>query len=164
MAKQYRITPLEKKRAYYSLEMYRKNDDGSVSWFNTNECWRFAQGFLDEDEDVIPYDGQNEIHCRIERGWGCEFDDQISCHFEFSDDLSEGERNEVEEHYLSGGLSWAYDGDHSWEHEHDSLTIVGPYQVDLVDFSTHKVIEENVKFPPKQENPPGENLFPFPTK
>ena len=164
MSKQYRITPLEKKSAYYSLEMYRKNEDGSVSWFSTDECWRSAQGFLDEDEDMIPYDGQSEIHCPIERGWGCDFSDQISCYFEFSDDLSEDERNEIEECYRNGGLGWAHDGDHAWEYEYDTLKIVGPYQVDLVDFSTQKVLKENIKFPPKEKNTPGKSPFPFSTK
>ena len=53
MAKQYRVTPLDKTSVYYSLEISRKNDNGSVSWFSADECWRFAQGFLDEDEDAL---------------------------------------------------------------------------------------------------------------
>ena len=164
MAKQYRITPLEKKSVYYKLEMYRKNNDGSISWFNTDECWRWGQGFLDEDEDIIPYDLPTEVDCSADRGWGCEFEDQVSCYFEFSVDLSEHERNEVEECYRNGGLGWATDGDHSWEIEDDTVTILEPYQVDLVDFETLAVIKENVKFPSKQEIIPGDNPWPLPPK
>jgi hypothetical protein len=164
MTKQYRVTPLKNKSAYYRLEIYRKNRDGRLSWVNIDECWRWAQGFLSEDEDVIPYDGECEINCAVDRGWGCEFEDQISCEFEFSDDISEDERDEIKACYREEGHSWVHDGDHSWEYEYDSLKVVGPYKVDLVNFSTQEVISEDVRFPLKQENTISKKPWPFPTK
>ena len=33
----YTITPLEKKSIYIVYEMFRENDDGSISWFNVED-------------------------------------------------------------------------------------------------------------------------------
>ena len=47
----YRITPLEKKSIFIVYEMFRENDDGSISWFNVEDHYRWGQGFVEEDMD-----------------------------------------------------------------------------------------------------------------
>ena len=143
MAKVYRITPLHKKSICWHIEMYRENADGSISWFNIDDHYRWGQGFVEEDMDCnLPLEGDAQAHARTDCGWGSELDDQHACWFEFSDDLSEEEKEEIEEFYHNGnpddefspgisGAAWLFDGDHDWQLEDDYLVIDAPYQVSL---------------------------------
>ena len=45
MNKVYRITPLEKKSIVYHVEMYRHNKDGTISWFDLDETFRWGARF-----------------------------------------------------------------------------------------------------------------------
>jgi hypothetical protein len=135
----YRIVPLEKKSITFVAEIYRNNDDGSVSWFNIEDGYRWGQGFIDTEEDSLPYKEDQVVHCRLESGWGAELDDQCSCWFDFSDDITQEEREKIERCYLygddeddgRGGIGWLYEGDHNWQLEDERLEIIGPYRVDL---------------------------------
>ena len=64
---------------------------------------------------------------------GCEFEERISVFFEFSDDISEEEQEEIREAYYEGSMGWIYDGDHEWELEDDYVVVYGPYTVELCD-------------------------------
>ena len=94
----YRITPLEKKSISVAYEMYRENDDNSISWFNITDHYRWGQGFIDEDMDInLPYKDSKTAVCNPTAGWGAELDDQVACWFEFSDDITEEEQEEMEQ-------------------------------------------------------------------
>jgi hypothetical protein len=138
----YRITPLEKKSIYVVYEMYRENDDGSISWFNVEDHYRWGKGFIAEDMDcnLSPADSPTQ-YCKAEDGEyeGCEFDDQVACYFEFSDDLSEEEQEQIKTLYLEGnddgvcGAGWLFDGEHEWEEEDSYVVVLGPYKVEFCD-------------------------------
>ena len=154
MANVYRVKPLHKKSITARYEMYRNNPDGSVSWFNVEELWRWGQAFIEADSpDNLPYKDDKLAYCQNNIGWGCEFDDGISVDFEFSDDLTEEEREHIQDCYTNGdpndeyergGAAWLYEGDHDWQFEDDYVIVVAPFQVDLCDDSGD-VLEENVE-------------------
>lgn len=154
MAKVYRITPLHKKSICWHIEMYRENADGSISWFNIDDHYRWGQGFVEEDMDCnLPIEGDAQAHAKTDCGWGAELDDQHACWFEFSDDLSEEEKKEIEEFYHNGnpddefspgisGAAWLFDGEHDWQLEDDYLVIDAPYQVSLCDDDGTVIVPE----------------------
>ena len=133
----YRITPLEKKSIKVFFELYRQNPKtGEVSWLNINETYRRGRAFIAEDMDVnLPKKRDKKAYCQIDEGEyeGCEFEERISVFFEFSDDISEEEQEEIREAYYEGSMGWIYDGDHEWELEDDYVVVYGPYTVELCD-------------------------------
>jgi hypothetical protein len=144
MSKLYRITPLEKKSIHYVAEMYRENPDGSISWFNVEDHYRWGQGFIGEDMDCnLPYQGDDTAYCDPNAGWGAELDDQVAVWFEFSEDLSEDEQQAIKDAFYEGGWSWLHDGEHEWQIEDDSIVVIGPFKVDLCE-DDGTIIEENI--------------------
>ena len=136
----YRITPLEKKSISITYEMFRENTDGSISWFNVEDHYRWGQGFIAEDMDCnLPSKGDQQAYCKADEGEyeGCDFDDQIACWFEFSDDISEEEQEEIKKNYLEGnddgqmGAGWLFDGEHDWQEEDSYVIVLGPYKVEF---------------------------------
>jgi hypothetical protein len=151
MSKVYRITPLEKKSIYAYYEMFRENADGTTSWFNIAETFRWGTGFIPVDMDCnLPYDDDDTAYCDPNAGWDAELEDSISCLFEFSEEISELERQQIEESYYEGGESWLYDGDHDWQEEDSSIVVLGPFKVDLCD-SDGTLIEEDIKLSPRPD-------------
>lgn len=149
MSKVYRITPLEKKSIVYHVEMFRENANGTISWFNIDETYRWGQGFIEEDMDCnLPYEGDKIAYCKPDVGWGCEFDDTISCWFEFSDDIDEMEKEAIESAYHEGGAGWLYDGEHDWQEEDSSVEVIAPFQVSLCEEDGTIIIPE-VKLKPR---------------
>lgn len=167
MPKVYRILPLEKKSISWEIEMYRHNKDGTTSWFNISDHYRWGQGFIEEDMDCnLPYEGDDDVYCKADCGWGSELEDQHSCLFEYSDDMAEEEKEAIESAYHEGGAGWLFDGEHDWQVEDDYIMIIGPYQVDFCD-EDGTVIEENIKL--KTRPDPGtawpfSESFPKPTE
>jgi hypothetical protein len=154
----YVIKPLEKKSIVYHVEMYRENPDGSISWFNIDETYRWGQGFVEGDLDCnLPWEGDTVAYARTDCGWGCEFDDSCSIEWEFSDDIDEMEQQELKELYYEGGAGWLYDGEHDWSEEDAAVHIIAPYQVDLCD-EDGTVIEANVKL---KSRPDPNTSWPF---
>jgi hypothetical protein len=155
MANVYCIKPLEKKSISWRVEMYRENEDGSISWFNMEELYRWGQGFIEEDLDCnLPWKGDNSAHCRTDAGWGCEFEDSISIDWEFSDDIPELEQQEIKESYYEGGAAWLFDGEHDWQTEDDYVIVLAPFSVDYAS-DNGDIITENVelkKRPPLDPN------------
>jgi hypothetical protein len=152
MANVYLIKPLEKKSIVYHVEMYRSNPDGSISWFNIDETYRWGQGFIEADLDCnLPWKGDDVAYARADVGWGCEFEDSCSVEWEFSDDIKEMEQQELKELYYEGGAGWLFDGEHDWQEEDTAVHIIAPYQVSLCDEFTGEVIEENVKLKPRPD-------------
>lgn len=139
----YLIKPLEKKRIVWHVEMFRENEDGSVSWFNIDETYRWGRGYIQADMDAnLPYQGDRIAYCKADADW--EFDDSISIDWEFSDDIPALEQQELKELYYEGGVAWLFDGEHTWQEEDTAVHIIAPYQVDLCD-ADGTVVEENVK-------------------
>ena len=157
----YLIKPLEKKSIVYHVEMFRENADGSTSWFNIDETYRWGQGFIEEDMDCnLPYEGDLIAYCKPDPGWGCEFDDTVSCWFEYSDDMSDEEKEAIETAYHEGGAGWLYDGEHDWQEEDSAVHVLAPFQVSLCE-DDGTVIEENVKL---KTRPEPSNSWPFATE
>lgn len=154
MSRVYRITPLEKKSIVYHVEMFRENKDGSVSWFNIDETYRWGQGFIEEDlECNLPYKDSKIAYAKSDVGWGCEFDDTISCWFEFSDDMDEQEKEAIESAYHEGGAGWLYDGDHEWQEEDSAVHVLAPFQVSLCESDGTIVVPEvELKTRPEPSN------------
>jgi hypothetical protein len=154
----YLIKPIEKKSIVWHVEMYRKNADGTISWFNIDETYRWGQGFIEEDMDCnLPWLDDKIAYTKQDVGWGCEFDDSISIDWEFSDDITEAEQEEIREAYYDGGAGWLYDGEHDWQEEDSAVHVYSPFQVDLCD-EDGSVIEENVKL---KVRPNPSNSWPF---
>jgi hypothetical protein len=129
--------------------MFRENEDGSISWFNIDETYRWGQGFIEEDLDCnLPWQGDDVAYARTDVGWGCEFDDSVSIEWEFSDDIPELEQQELKEAYYEGGAGWLYDGEHEWCEEDAAVHIIAPYQVDLCE-DDGTVIKENIELKTK---------------
>ena len=151
MANVYLIKPLHKKSICWHVEMYRKNSDGSISWFNIDDHYRWGQGFIEEDMDCnLPYAEDTQVYAKNDCGWGAELEDQHACYFEYSDDMSEDEKEALESAYHEGGASWLFDGEHDWQVEDDCLIIDAPYQVSLCN-EDGTVIEENVALKPRPD-------------
>ena len=132
MNKVYCITPLEKKSIYVAYEMFRSNADGSTSWFNIEDHYRWGKGFINEDMSAnLPYEHDTHAYCDPNAGWGSDLEDSVACYFEFSDDLSDEEKQEIEEAYHQGGTGWLYEGDHKWEEEDSAIVVIAPFRVEL---------------------------------
>ena len=148
----YRITPLEKKSIHIAYEMFRENSDGSISWFNIEEHYSWGRGFIEADMDCnLETDQSRSQYCKADAGEyeGCEFDDSIAVYFEFSDDITEEEQEQIKEAYYEGGAGWLYDDpDHEWQEEDCYVVVDAPYKVDLCD-ENGDIIEANYK--PKQQ-------------
>ena len=160
MANVYCIKPLEKKSISWRVEMFRENDDGSTSWFNMEELYRWGQGFIEEDLDSnLPWKGDRLAYCKTDAGWGCEFEDSISVDWEFSDDITEEEQEHIKQCYYDGdpndeyergGAAWLYEGDHKWQFEDDYVIVLAPFSVDYCTVSGD-IIKENIEL---KERPP----------
>ena len=151
MANVYCIKPLEKKSISWRVEMYRENEDGSISWFNIEELYRWGQGFIEEDLDCnLPWKGDNSAYCKTDAGWGCEFEDSINIDWEFSDDIPELEQQEIKELYYEGGAAWLFDGEHDWQIEDDYVIVLAPFSVAYAS-DNGDIINENVEL---KERPP----------
>lgn len=150
MSQIYLIKPLEKKSIEAVYEMFRDNKDGSTSWFNLKETFRWGQGFVEDSID-LPYEGSDAVYCKHGTGWGAELDDSVATQWEFSDDLAESEQQAIKDAYFEGGAGWLYDGVHDWQFEDDYILILAPYQVSLVDEETREVIEETVALKPRPD-------------
>ena len=141
----YRVTPLEKKSIRIVYEMFRNNDDGTISWFNIADHYRWGAGFIEEDMDCnLESDPSRSQYCKADAGEyeSCEFEDGVACYFEFSDDISDEEQEAIKQAYFAGGAGWLYDDpDHTWEEEDCYVIVDAPYKVDFCD-ETGTVIRE----------------------
>jgi hypothetical protein len=165
MSRVYLIKPLHKKSICWMIELFRDNADGSTSWVNIEDHYRWGQGFVEYDADVnLPYEGQTQAYAKTNFGWGSELEDGVACYFEYSDDFTDEQKEAFETAYHEGGAGWLFDGEHDWQVEDDYLLIDAPFQVSLCE-EDGTVIEENVKLRAKP-NPstswPFSEAFPKP--
>lgn len=121
--------------------MYRDNADGTTSWFNIEDHYRWGRGFIAEDMDCNLSAGDSVTqYCKADEGEyeGCDLEDRVACYFEFSDDITEEEQEQIKQCYLEGnedgigGAGWLYDDpDHNWQEEDCYLVVAAPYRVDF---------------------------------
>lgn len=148
MAILYRIKPRDKKSVEAFYDVYRRDEDGIIRGWNVTELYRWGQGFV-EDESELPY-SDDQSHCVDPTlGWGCELDDLCAVDFEFDDSFTDEEKAEIEQHWQDGGAGWLYDGEHDWEVEEDTVTILGPFTVDKIDEDVYNVVLETVELKPR---------------
>lgn len=151
MANVYLIKPIHKKSICWHIELFRDNSDGSTSWVNIEDHYRWGQGFIEADMDCnLPYEGDTQAYCKNDCGWGSELEDGVACYFEYSDDFTDEQKEAFETSYHEGGAGWLFDGEHDWQVEDDYLTIDAPYQISLCD-EDGTVVEENVKLKPRPD-------------
>ena len=145
----YRITPLEKKSIHIVYEMYRNNNDGSISWFNIEDHYRWGTGFIEEDMDCnLESDPTRSQYCKPDTGEyeGCEFEDGVACWFEFSDDIGAEEQEQIKQSYYDGGAGWLYDDpDHNWQEEDCYVVVDAPYKVEFCEADGTVIREVKVR-------------------
>ena len=146
----YRIKPQDKKSVEAYYDVYSKDEQGNIRGWSVTELYRWGQGFV-ESEDELPY-SNDRYHCVDPTiGWGCELDDLCAVDFEFDESFTEEEKAEIEQFWENGGAGWLYDGDHDWQVEEDTITILGPFVVDKVDEDVYNESIEEVEL---KQRPP----------
>jgi len=148
MAILYRIKPSDKKSVEAYYDVFSKDEQGNVRGWSVTELYRWGQGFV-EDESELPF-SDDRYHCVDPTiGWGCELEDLCAVDFEFDDSFTDEEKEEIEELWADGGAGWLYDGEHNWEVEEDTITILGPFVVDKIDEDVYNESIETVELKPR---------------
>jgi len=140
----YRIKPQDKKSVEAYYDVYSKDEQGNIRGWSVTELYRWGQGFV-EDESELPYSDDRYHSVDPTIGWGCELEDLCAVDFEFDDSFTEEEKEEIEQLWADGGAGWLYDGEHNWEVEEDTITILGPFVVDKIDEDVYNESIETVE-------------------
>ena len=148
MAILYRIKPSDKKSVEAYYDVYSKDEQGNIRGWSVTELYRWGQGFV-EDESELPFSDDRYHSVDPTIGWGCELEDLCAVDFEFDDSFTEEEKEEIEQLWADGGAGWLYDGDHNWEVEEDTITILGPFVVDKIDEDVYNESIETVELKPR---------------
>ena len=148
MAILYRIKPSDKKSVEAYYDVYSKDEQGNIRGWSVTELYRWGQGFV-EDESELPFSDDRYHSVDPTIGWGCEIEDLCAVDFEFDDSFTEEEKEEIEQLWADGGAGWLYDGEHNWEVEEDTITILGPFVVDKIDEDVYNVSIETVELKPR---------------
>lgn len=150
MAILYRIKSSDKKSVEAYYDVYSKDEQGNIRGWSVTELYRWGQGFV-EDESELPFSDDRYHSVDPTIGWGCELEDLCAVDFEFDDSFTEEEKEEIEQLWADGGAGWLYDGDHNWEVEEDTITILGPFIVDKID---EDVYNESIETIELKKRPP----------
>jgi hypothetical protein len=148
MAILYRIKPSDKKSVEAYYDVYSKDSEGNIRGWSVTELYRWGQGFV-EDESELPFSDDRYHSVDPTIGWGCELEDLCAVDFEFDNSFTEEEKEEIEQLWADGGAGWLYDGDHNWEVEEDTITILGPFVVDKIDEDVYNESIETVELKPR---------------
>lgn len=148
MAILYRIKPADKKSVEAYYDVYSKDEQGNIRGWSVTELYRWGQGFV-EDESELPFSDDRYHSVDPTIGWGCELEDLCAVDFEFDDSFTEEEKEEIEQLWADGGAGWLYDGDHNWEVEEDTITILGPFIVDKINEDVYNESLETVELKPR---------------
>jgi hypothetical protein len=148
MAILYRIKPQDKKSVEAYYDVYSKDEHGNIRSWSVTELYRWGQGFV-EDESELPFSDDRYHSVDPTIGWGCELEDLCAVDFEFDDSFTDEEKEEIEELWADGGAGWLYDGDHNWEVEEDTITILGPFVVDKIDEDVYNESIETIELKPR---------------
>jgi len=148
MAILYRIKPSDKKSVEAFYDVYSKDEQGNIRGWSVTELYRWGQGFV-EDESELPFSDDRYHSVDPTIGWGCELEDLCAVDFEFDDSFTEEEKEEIEQLWADGGAGWLYDGEHNWQVEEDTITILGPFVVDKIDEDVYNESIEIVELKPR---------------
>ena len=148
MAILYRIKPIDKKSVEAFYDVYSKDEQGNIRGWSVTELYRWGQGFV-EDESELPFSDDRYHSVDPTIGWGCELEDLCAVDFEFDDSFTEEEKEEIEQLWEDGGAGWLYDGEHDWEVEEDTITILGPFVVDKIDEDVYNEVIETIELKPR---------------
>ena len=148
MAILYRIKPADKKSVEAYYDVFSKDEQGNIRGWSVTELYRWGQGFV-EDESELPFSDDRYHSVDPTIGWGCELEDLCAVDFEFDDSFTDKEKEEIEQLWEDGGAGWLYDGEHDWEVEEDTITILGPFTVDKIDENVYNVTLETVELKPR---------------
>jgi len=153
----YRIKPTDKKSIEITYEAYKERPDGSFINWSVTELYRWGQGFV-ETEDELPYLEDRYVCVNPSVGDGCELDDGISIDFDFDDEITQEEREHIEQcwcdgdpddEYNRGNAAWLYDVS-DWSVENESVTIYGPFEVDKLTYIDYNIVsEERIELKPR---------------
>lgn len=162
----YRIKPVDKKSIELFYDVYKVLPDGSTVGWSVKELYRWGQGFV-EDEMDLPYLESKYVCVNPNIGDGCELDDGCSIDFEYDDELTEEEREEIERCYTEGDdegksyQAWLFDGEHDWQIEDEMITIYGPFEVDKLTYIDYNLVsEERIELKPRPPIDPN-SAWPF---
>jgi hypothetical protein len=146
----YRIKPADKKSVEAYYDVFSKDEQDNIRSWSVTELYRWGQGFV-EDIDELPF-SDDRYHCVDPTiGWGCELEDLCAVDFEFDESFTEEEKEEIEQLWADGGAGWLYDGEHNWEVEEDTITILGPFVVDKIDEDVYNETIETIEL---KQRPP----------
>ena len=148
MAILYRIKPADKKSVEAYYDVYSKDEQGNIRGWSVTELYRWGQGFV-EDESELPFSDDRYHSVDPTIGWGCELEDLCAVDFEFDDSFTDKEKEEIEQLWEDGGAGWLYDGEHKWEVEEDTITILGPFTVDKIDEDVYNESIETIELKPR---------------
>lgn len=164
----YRIKPVDKKSIEIIYDVYKERADGSIVGWNVKELYRWGQGFV-ENEDELPYIDSKWITTNPSIGDGCELEDNISIDFEYDDEISQEERDFIEECWRDGdpedpdyrsNAAWLYDYS-DWSVEDESVIIYGPFEVDKLTYVDYNLVsEERIELKPRPPLDPN-SAWPF---
>ena len=152
MANLFRITPLQKKNVEFFIDVYERMPDGTIRGFDVTEVYRWGQGFRETYNYVSEYEA-DRVYCDPNIGWGCELDDLCGVYVNFTDGYTDEEKEHIEAMCRGDkededgrwGTAWIFDGDHNLEIEDNTVYILGPVKIDLVDEDEYnKVIQEDM--------------------
>ena len=165
----YRIKPVDKKSIEIVYEAYKERPDGSIVGWSVKELYCWGQGFV-EDESELPYLEDSYVGTEPNVGDGAELEDNISIDFDYDDEITEEEREQIEEYWCNGdpedeygrsNAAWLYDYS-DWQIESESITIYGPFEVDKITYSDYTIVsEERIELKPR---PPIDPNSPWPFK
>ena len=164
----YRIKPTDKKSIEIVYEAYKELPDGSTVGWSVKELYRWGQGFV-ESEDELPYLEDSYIGVDPNIGDGCELNDNISIDFDYDDEITPEEREQIEECWCDGdpededgrcNAAWLYDVS-DWQIEHESVTIYGPFEVDKITYLDYNIVStERIELKPRPPLDPN-SAWPF---
>ncbi len=84
----------------YSTCFRQWRADGTHCKFLHGYAVSFRVWFEGDLDCNLPWEGDKVAYARTDCGWGCEFDDSVSVEWEFSNDITELEQQELKELYL----------------------------------------------------------------
>lgn len=164
----YRIRPVDKKSIEICYDVYKERPHGTIVGWSVTELYRWGQGFV-ESEDELPYLESKHISVDPTIGDGCELDDNISIDFVYDDEITQEERDLIEECWCDGdpddedgrcNAAWLYDVS-DWSVEHESVTIYGPFEVDKITYVDYNIVsEERIELKPRPPLDPN-SAWPF---
>ena len=81
------------------------------------------------------------VYCDPTAGWGAELDDGVAQFFEFSDDISEEEQEELQEFVDENG-TWALEDEKGWSMDETEVWVWGPLEVTDDEGNTRIIIAD----------------------